>query len=79
MRVTAASLHWDQDERGDIWLQYSLGSSQLRRGRALSHCLIQGKGPHQSGSVAVERGPVQAKVTATGNLNAVVDVLVSGA
>jgi HlyD family secretion protein len=28
-------------------------------------------------TVAVERGPIQAKVTATGNLNAVVDVLVS--
>jgi HlyD family secretion protein len=28
-------------------------------------------------TVPVERGPIQAKVTATGNLNAVVDVLVS--
>ena len=28
-------------------------------------------------TVAVERGPIQARVTATGNLNAVVDVLVS--
>ena len=28
-------------------------------------------------TVSVERGPIQAKVTATGNLNAVVDVLVS--
>src|SRR5208282_3120556 len=28
-------------------------------------------------TVAVERGSVQAKVTATGNLNAVVDVLIS--
>jgi HlyD family secretion protein len=28
-------------------------------------------------TLPVERGPIQAKVTATGNLNAVVDVLVS--
>ena len=28
-------------------------------------------------TVPVERGPIQARVTATGNLNAVVDVLVS--
>ena len=28
-------------------------------------------------TVSVERGPIQARVTATGNLNAVVDVLVS--
>jgi HlyD family secretion protein len=60
------------------WIRWAVAiglAALMAAGAALWRAHLQGVITYDV--VPVERGPIQAKVTATGNLNAVVDVLVS--